>query len=291
MKQLIIVETAASVNGGIPNANDLQAFTNGSIGFADSKTGDWLAAKPTGPFDIVGRRAADALPIVIPEVPLTVKAVKAAYNTGTLMSKEFIIVAPQDSKGVTINGNIYFDYIVTLTMNGRTLNERINYTYNNRFPKAVTAKKVAEDIVKHFKKVIYEIGLPLIIGNVNEKVTFTALKTNEFFNITLSGAIDDLAVATISPKIACGTAEHVAELAKQCAADRGFEYTYETDQYKGYPWIPTDPGYDIWTLTYSTNPHPAAHTSEEVVNQVVYIAVATGAMAKTDIEKVLNTLQ
>ena len=138
MKRLFIVNATAALNGGAAKPTDLSGMADGSIGFYECDAAAWLAAAPKKDFAIVAGRGANNAAIVMPEVNLkTLKVVKAAYVAGTKLKKEFTIVAPADDLGVKVNNRLFFDYTVIVSVAGTKLNERVNYTYTERFPKSV----------------------------------------------------------------------------------------------------------------------------------------------------------
>lgn len=291
MKKLIIVDKTAALNGGAAKPSDLSGMVDGSIGFyelADDTA--WLAAAPTKDFAIVAGRGKAMQAIVIPEVDMkTVKVVKAEYAAGTPLKKEFTIVLPSDDAGVKINGRIYFDYTVIVSKAGVNINERSNYTFTERLPKTIVAKDVATKIANSFKLQFANSGIDVDVTNTNEKVTFTAKTPDVGFNVILADAISNLAVTTTDTVASSGTPAQIEELAKACAADAGYEYTDETEIYKGYPGkVDSSAKYILYTLSYETVKHPSAHTSEETVNQVVHIAVPTGATSAATLDTILT---
>ena len=291
MKRLFILNATAALNGGAAKPTDLSNMADGSIGFYECDAAAWLAAAPTKDFAIVAGRGTNNVAIVMPEINLkTLKITKAAYAAGTKLKKEFTIVAPADDLGVKVNNRLFFDYTVIVSVAGTKLNERVNYTYTERFPKSVLAKDVAAKIGKHFSTQFAEAGVDITVTVAAEKVSFEASKADSIFNVTLTDALAPLAITTTAAVAACGTPEQILSLAKACAADAGYQYHEDRDIYPGYL-ADVDKGatYTLCTLSYSNVLHPAAHVMEESVNQVIHIAVPTGAAAETDIAKVLVT--
>lgn len=291
MKRLFIVNTTAALNGGAAKPTDLSGMADGSIGFYECDAATWLATAPKKDFAIVAGRGANNAAIVIPEVNLkTLKIVKAAYAAGTKLKKEFTVVAPTDDLGVKVNNRLFFDYTVIVSLSGTKFNERVNYTYTERFPKSVTAANVAAKIGKHFSNQFAEAGVDIKVTVTAEKVTFEASKDDSIFNVTLTDALAPVAVTITNAVAACGTPEQILSLAKACAADAGYQYHEDRDIYPGYL-TDVDKGatYNLYTLSYTNVLHPAAHVMEESVNQVVHIAVPVGATAESDINTILVT--
>ena len=290
MKRLIVLSATASLNGGAAKPTDLSNMADGSIGFYETNAVAWLAAAPTKDFAIVAGRGANNAAIVIPEINLkTLKVTKADYSAGTALKKEFTVVAPSDDIAVKVNGRLYFDYTVIVSIAGVKFNERSNYTFTERLPKTVAAKDVATKIAKAFTAQFLESGIDITVTATAEKVTFIAAKVDEIFNLTLTDALANLAVTTTDSVAASGTPEQILSLAKACAADAGYEYPFETNVYKGYPTnVDMSATYVLYTLSYSTVLHSAAHTTEEGVNQVVHIAIPSTATDTAKIDTVLT---
>lgn len=291
MKRLFIVNATAALNGGAAKPTDLSGMADGSIGFYECDAAAWLAAAPKKDFAIVAGRGANNAAIVMPEVNLkTLKVVKAAYAAGTKLKKEFTIVAPADDLGVKVNNRLFFDYTVIVSVAGTKLNERVNYTYTERFPKSVLPKDVAAKIGKHFSNQFAEAGVDVKVTVAAEKVSFEAAKDDSIFNVTLTDALAPLAITTTAAVAACGTPEQILSLAKACAADAGYQYHEDRDIYPGYlADVAKGATYNLYTLSYSNVLHPAAHVMEESVNQVIHIAVPVGAASEEGIGKVLVT--
>lgn len=290
MKRLIVVDKIPALNGGAAKPSNLTGMANGSIGLYELGADAWLAVAPTKDFAIVAGRGATSAPIIVPEVDFkSLKIVKAPYAAGTPLKKEITLVTPADAAGVTINGNVYFDYTVIVSMAGVTLNERSNYTFSGRFNKTVLPKDVAAKIVAHYTQQFAEAGIGITVTNVSEKITFTANSTDVIFNLTVADSISSLAVTTTDAVASSGTPAQIRNLARKCAADSGFEYTDEEEIYKGYPInVSDDNTYDLFTLSYANAKHPSARTHEDTVNQVIHIAVPVGGTSTEALETVLT---
>ena len=291
MKRLFIVNATAALNGGAAKPTNLSGMADGSIGFYECDAAAWLAVAPKKDFAIVAGRGYNNAAIVMPEVNLkTLKVVKAAYAAGTKLKKEFTIVAPADDLGVKVNNCLFFDYTVIVSVAGTKLNERVNYTYTERFPKSVRPKDVAAKIGKYFSNQFAEAGVDVKVTVAAEKVSFEAAKDDSIFNVTLTDALALLAITTTVAVAACGTPEQILSLAKACAADAGYQYHEDRDIYPGYlADVAKGATYNLYTLSYSNVLHPAAHVMEESVNQVIHIAVPVGAASEEGIGKVLVT--
>ena len=92
MKQLLIVKTGTSLNGGKATPKDIGGMADGSIGFFELGGSAWLAAAPTKNFGIALGRGTNGVPFVIPEVAIdNLNVVKAAYAAGAAYSSSITI--------------------------------------------------------------------------------------------------------------------------------------------------------------------------------------------------------
>ena len=284
MKQLIIVDSAAALNGGAAKPTDLSAFAAGAIGLYECGKDAWLALAPKGNFDIVGKRP-NGTPVVIPEVNLsTLKAVKAAYSAGTAMSAELkvaIFMQPPIK-----NLKVY----CTLSVIGNNVDDTDKINYYKELNASLTPTMIATDVAEYFTKVLKQKNINITAVAATDKVTFIAGNPTVIFAVSTYGDVN-FVITTTAGTAPCGTPAQVTDLARKCAQEAGFEYTGDSELHPGYP-VKVDSAaiYNIWTLTYSNVKHLSAHTTEEVVNQVVHIAVPVGATCETDLEKVLNPL-
>lgn len=292
MKRLFILNSTAALNGGVEKPTDLSGMFDGSIGFYECNANTWLADSPINNFAIVAGRGTDNVAIVIPEVDLnTLNTVKATYTAGTKLKKEFSIVTPTDDLGIKVNNRLFFDYTVIVSVAGTKFNEQFNYTYTERFPKSVPAKDVATKIGKYFSNQFAEADVAITVTVDSEKISFEASTNDSIFNITLTDALAPIAVTTTKAVAACGTPDQILSLAKECAADAGYQYHEDKDIYPGYlADVNKGVTYNLYTLSYSNVLHPAAHVMEESVNQVIHIAVPVGAASEEGIGKILVTV-
>ena len=165
-----------------------------------------------------------------------------------------------------------------------------------------------EVMILHFpgKGKIEKVNIELLNENIGAgltatvegaKITVTGKVKGEDYTIVLADELIDVELDTAANEAvvmpAYGSAEYVQDLANKAAADAGFEYTYEEGEtiYPGYPMYPLaapdseDPGFDIYTIRCA-EPRDVK-TRDEVVHQIVQIAVPTG---QSGIDTVLETL-
>ena len=92
-------------------------------------------------------------------------------------------------------------------------------------------------------------------------------------------------------------ANYIKDLAMKAAADAGIEYTYQDPAnliYPGYPLNPlaqpdsVDAGYTVFTLKFA-EPREMK-TVDQSINQIVQIALPTGAAAIAKVETILKAV-
>ena len=100
----------------------------------------------------------------------------------------------------------------------------------------------------------------------------------------MADALSGTTVTYTRGEIGIADAEAIKKMANMAAADAGFEYTYMDDVHYLYPNYPlnpntgtntTDAGYTVYTLRFAV-PRDVK-TRDELVHQIVQIAIPTGA--------------
>ena len=78
-------------------------------------------------------------------------------------------------------------------------------------------------------------------------------------------------------------------MASRCAAGKGFNYTGEDGKeiYPGYPEVVSEDQYVLYTLRFAV-PRASAKQRDEVVYQIVHIAVPVGAAAITTLDTIFG---
>lgn len=193
----------------------------------------------------------------------------ANHSAGNKFQAKFTV--PAVEKGL--------EYSVIFVKKGKQFNERANWSFNTRSNDKDTATTIAKQIVDYVNNNKTLLGLTAT-NNAGE-VTVNGVKVGESFAIKLS---DELFGETVTvTKGNEGTpafmdAAMVRDLAAKCAADAGFEYTYDEFDglYPNYDKSPlaqpdsADPGFKVYTLRF-TEPRVMG-TRKEAVYQIIQVA-------------------
>lgn len=203
-------------------------------------------------------------------------------------AKDFTVVKAAYSAAKTFTAtltigdvNPYMDYTVIFTKKGLTFNERCNWTASVHTTVKDTPATVAAKIALYVNK--NTAGLGLKAEAAEAVITFTAVKAGADFAIKPADELLGTEVkVTTKGAEAFMDAKMVKDLFAKCAADAGFEYTY--DELEGlYPNLDFNPlaqpdnadtGFDVVTVRF-TEPRVMG-TREEAVYQIIQIALPTG---------------
>lgn len=298
MKQLFIVDSNAALNGGKASPKDLNGMTAGSIGFfyPDSPSA-WLSAAATKDFAIAYGRGSKSPAIIIPEVNF---ATLSVVETQPVDGSQFDVTVTLGSVEVTGGEN----YTLVLSKLGVHFNERSNYTVTEFVPinSSKTIKDVALSLAKQLKaKAEFEnLNIDVTIDGEDPSSAAVADLTDCAIQIDgmdatsykLQGG-DALSTVEISVNAegqeAIGDKAYVEKLASMCAQNRGFSDTYADGPttIPGYPMPVEDTTYVIFTLRFAV-PRKSAKTRDEVVSQLVHIAVPESSVAVGSIETILG---
>lgn len=177
--------------------------------------------------------------------------------------------------------NPLLDYTLILTKKGCTFNERNNWTVTTHSTKDDTATTVAEKLVKLIN--LNQPNLGLKATNVAGAITIEAVTAGKDFGVTPADELlgTKVTVATKGAE-AFMDAKMIKDLFAKCAADAGFEYTY--DDFDGlYPNLDFNPlaqpdnadiGFDVYSIRF-TEPRLMG-TREEAVYQIIQVAFPKG---------------
>lgn len=284
MKQLLIVKSSTVRNGGAANANDLSAMAAGSIGFFKLSDNSWLNDAPTENFGIALGGKDTVNPFVIPEVDInTLTSIKATPSAGSVFEANITIPTP-------ISGRTY---TLVLAKLGTVINgERNRFTQTFSVPtnKDMTAVEVAKKLRDGFASMADSGMLDIVVGGSGAVISITGKKQDEGFNLI---AGDDLygtevtVVTTAAPAI--GDKAFIEKLARECAANKGMNYTDLESQHI-YPTFPAeieDTTYVVYTLRFATG-RVAGKQTDERVFQTVHIAIPSGSSIITGVDKILK---
>lgn len=224
---------------------------------------------------VMGRASKDGGPIIIPFYNKDFSYSKSTYSVAETFTASFTVPEPV----------IMCDHTVIFTKKGIQFNERSNWTASiHVFKDTETADQVAAKIAKYVNDNTATLGLTATVDSAT--VTVTATKPAVDYEITMADALSGTTVTyTTRGEIGIADVEAIKKMANMAAADAGFEYTYMDDVHYLYPNYPlnpnagtntTDAGYTVYTLRFAV-PRDVK-TRDELVHQIVQIAIPTGAI-------------
>lgn len=234
---------------------------------------------------VLKRTEAEGGDILYPIYPKDFTWNVAVHSAGNKFQAKFTV--PTVEKGL--------EYSVIFVKKGKQFNERANWSFNTRSNDKDTTTTIAKQIVDYVNNNKTLLGLTAT-NNAGE-VTVDGVNIGESFAIKLG---DELFGETVTVtqgkegKPAFMDAAMVRDLAAKCAADAGFEYTYDEFEgfYPNYDKSPlaqpdsADPGFKVYTLRF-TEPRLMG-TREEAVYQIIQVAFPKTA-ALTGWETALNS--
>lgn len=278
MKQLFICQKKAYATS-TAKATDLTTVPEGTIALFSLADGSLLSAKPTSNFSIVVGRKSGKMPLMFPEVDVkTLQVTKASYEAGTTFKAKITVPTPE--KGT--------HYTVVIVKKGTVFNERSNWTFTT-MATTTTAADVAKQITAQINGNKYQLGVKA--EYTGGAITITALEAGKDYEVL--GADGLLGVAptdvTHGKKAELDKAD-VQDLASRCAAGKGFNDTYRDGDsiYPGYPEVVDEDQYTLYTLRFAV-PRVASKQRDEVVYQLVHIAVPVGSAAITTLDTIFGT--
>ena len=279
--------------GTYASGNDMSAIAEGAIGFYYNNDGvptldtDGTHVKKGEAMIVLGRSAANGGNVVIPFYNKNFSWNKMIHQASTKFNASITIPA------ITELG----EYTIIICKKGVQFNERNKWTssYNVKSLND-TPNDVAAAIEKGIKNFAHNLGISssvsentISITGLNDAVDFEILGADNLFGLTITQTHATKGYAD---------AAWISDLADKACADAGIEYTYRPEYiylYENYPLNPlaqqntTDPGYIVYTIRFAEPRR--TKTTDEVVNQIVQIAMPKTAAAATDIEKVLGEIE
>lgn len=284
MKQLLLVNSAAALNGGTSTPQDLTNMVKGGIGFYHlSDTSKWLAAAPTEDFAIVLGRGTNSNPIIIPEVDYdTLSVVKAVPSAGVKFSADITI--PTVNPGET--------YTLVLVKNGTVPHERNTWTATETAQDKDTAVSIAKKLGDYFKAMAATGSIDITVTVASAKITITGVVTGEAWTLKAADALYGTTINTTVAEPAIGDKAYIANLASECAAGKGFTDVYPDGAtiYPGYPEDVEDKQYNVYTLRFAVG-RKSAKTRDERVSQLVHVAVPVGATAAATLDTMITGIK
>lgn len=284
MKQLLIVNSTQPLNGGVAKPEDLSALPAGAIGFfALNDYSQWLNNAPETNFGIALGRGNNSPAFVIPEVDIDTLSVNIAEPADGKKFKAEITVP------VTLSGHTY---TLVLVKNGIGINgERNKWTSTYTIPtsKTKTAVEVAKILADQFTAMADSGSIDINVTVSGAKITIEGVRTGEQWTLKAADDLYSVEVTTTNAEPAVGDAAYIKDLASQCAAGKGFNYTDLESQhiYPGYPEAVEDNKYTVITLRFAVG-RDASHQVDERVWQLVHIAVPSDASALSSIKSILT---
>ena len=284
MKQILIVKSSAALNGGAAAPKDLSGMAAGAIGFfALNDYTAWLSAAPTTNFGIALGGGSNTPAFVIPEVDInTLQVTKSAYAAGTGYAASITI--PSGAAGK--------NYTLVLVKLGVGINgERNKWTQSVHVPTGgtMTAADMAKKLRDGFQAMVDSGSIDVTVGGSGAAVTITG-KVGDGWKLVAS---DDLYGTTVTETTkgvkTVGDKAFVEDLARQCAAGKGFTNTDLESQhiYPGFPEAVEDVHYTIFTLRFATG-RVAGKQTDERIWQYVHIAVPESSAALATITTILT---
>lgn len=279
MKQLLISQKKAYATSAV-KSTDLTTVPEGTVAMFDLATGALLtnAAKATGNFSIVVGRGTNKMPFMFPEVDLkTLEVTKATYADGAVFTAKITVPTPE-------KGN---HYTVVVTKKGTAFNERNNWTFTT-VATTTTAADVAKQITAQINGNKYQLGVSASYSG--GAITITALEKGKDYEVLGADGLMGVALTDVThgKKAVCDKA-YIQDLASRCAAGKGFNDTYrEGDSiYPGYPEVVNEDQYVLYTLRFAV-PRVAAKQRDEVVYQLVHLAVPVGSASIATLDVILG---
>ena len=279
--------------GTYASGNDMSAIAEGAIGFYYNNDGvptldtDGTHVKKGEAMIVLGRSAANGGNVVIPFYNKNFSWNKMTHQASTKFNASIKIPS------ITELG----EYTIIICKKGVQFNERNKWTssYNVKSLND-TPDDVAAAIEKGIKNFAHNLGISssvsgdtISITGLNDAVDFEILGADNLFGLTITQTHATKGYAD---------AAWISDLADKACADAGIEYTYRPEYiylYENYPLNPlaqqntTDPGFIVYTIRFAEPRR--TKTTDEVVNQIVQIAMPKTATATTDIETVLGGIE
>lgn len=260
MKQLLIVTDPqyANVVDGLLNNGSI-AFTKPSF---NTKSDNALTTKPTENFSIVLGRGNNQN-FLIPEVDINSLHVSGAQNEGYSGSYTGSVSLESVTPGNT--------YTVKLIKLGANVGERSTWTATYTVP--LNSTKTAADVVKEWEKQLQgltEQGIRINTG-LDNTIQFDSYDYTKW-RIQVADDASDCTVDETQAAPLRIDKDYITDLASQCAAGKGYNYTDCGGTCLYAPEDIPDEKYCLFTLRFQVGRN-TGKTRDEKVWQTVHIAV------------------
>lgn len=223
------------------------------------------------------------------------KLVVPIYKNNFSYSKMVYAASTQYTGNFTIADVVAgSDYTVVVVKKGVGFNERNKWTATVRAKAADTVGTIAAALAS---QITANVGAGVTAAASAGKVTVTAKEKGVDYELTLGDDLFGTAVTQTHATAAVADAKYITDLAIKAAADAGIEYTYQDAGELIYPDFPLNPlaqddsadtGFTVYTIRFA-EPREMK-TVDQSINQIVQIAVPTGAAAIATIDKILAAL-
>lgn len=269
--------------------NDLTALTVGQLAFSALVNGqhtvdsDGTKIKDKG-YIFLGKEDAKGSDVIVPIYKNNFSFTKMVYQAAGAYTGNFTIPAP-------IVGD---DLTVVVVKKGVQFNERNKWTATMRVKDGQDASACAKELTEQLNNNPAS-GVKAVAAAT--KITITAVNKGEDYKIALGDDLFGVAVTETPAVTPLADANYIKDLAMKAAADAGIEYTYQDPAnliYPGYPLNPlaqpdsVDAGYTVFTLKFA-EPREMK-TVDQSINQIVQIALPTGAAAIAKVETILKAI-
>ena len=269
--------------------DDLTALTVGQLAFSALVDGqhtvdsDGTKIKDKG-YIFLGKEDAKGGDVIVPIYKNNFSFTKMVYQAAGAYTGDFTIPAP----------TVGDDLTVVVVKKGVQFNERNKWTATMRVKDGQDASACAKELTEQLNNNPAS-GVKAVAAAA--KITITAVNKGEDYKIALGDDLFGVAVTETPAVTPLADANYIKDLAMKAAADAGIEYTYQDPAnliYPGYPLNPlaqpdsVDAGYTVFTLKFA-EPREMK-TVDQSINQIVQIALPTGAAAIAKVETILNAI-
>lgn len=269
--------------------NDLTALTVGQLAFSALVNGqhtvdsDGTKIKDKG-YIFLGKEDAKGGDVIVPIYKNNFSFTKMVYQAANAYTGNFTIPAP----------TVGDDLTVVVVKKGVQFNERNKWTATMRVKDGQDASACAKELTKQLNNNPAS-GVKAVAAAA--KITITAVNKGEDYKIALGDDLFGVAVTETPVVTPLADANYIKDLAMKAAADAGIEYTYQDPAnliYPGYPLNPlaqpdsVDAGYTVFTLKFA-EPREMK-TVDQSINQIVQIALPTGAAAIAKVKTILEAI-
>ena len=269
--------------------DDLTALTVGQLAFSALVNGqhtvdsDGTKIKDKG-YIFLGKEDAKGGDVIVPIYKNKFSFTKMVYQAAGAYTGNFTIPAP----------TVGDDLTVVVVKKGVQFNERNKWTATMRVKDGQDASACAKELAEQLNNNPAS-GVKAVAEDA--KITITAVNKGEDYKIALGDDLFGVAVVETPAVTPLADANYIKDLAMKAAADAGIEYTYQDPAnliYPGYPLNPlaqpdsADAGYTVFTLKFA-EPREMK-TVDQSINQIVQIALPTGATAIAKVETILKAI-